>query len=196
MNQPVAPTFQTLTPEQLQGALPLFFDLLPEPAWEGGKPSAADLVAWLDEAQDFLPAETLTIIDALQAPGHVALRAEAAQSLLRGFQANEALRPYVDHALYRASREVRAVAPSVGGALIAALSVLPPVEWKVKGVQQKLRIRWKPTERAARLAGGIAILARSLPARALEQAIQSVDIPPAPEWLGPDNLLSVATVNV
>lgn len=195
MNKPLALVLQMLPSEQLPSALSLFYDLLPAAAWEDGKPSVANLADWLDEAQDFLPAETLTIIDALQAPGHVPLRAEAARALLRGFQANEALRPYVDQTLTRAAREARAVPPSVGGALIVALSVFPPVEWKVKGVEQKLRIQWKPAERAARLASGIATLARSVPARVLDQAIQSVGIPPVPSWLRPNDLLPVATAH-
>lgn len=192
MNQPAAPKLQMLTPEQLQRALPLFYDSLPAPAWEGGKPSAAELLAWLDGAQDFLPAETLTLIDAFQAEGNARLRAEAAQWLLHGFHANEALRPYVDHALQRAYREDRPAVPTTIGAFIAALSVFPPVESKVKGVEQKLRIQWKPAERAARLAGGIANLAKALPARVLEQAIQSVEMPSLSPWLLPAEVLPIA----
>ena len=175
------PTVQTL---EVQRALLLFYDLLPEQAWERGKPSSADLLDWLDEAQDYLPAETLSVIDALQAEANTNLRTEAAQWLLQGFQGNAVLRPYVDRALSAARQAGPVAGPNVIGGLIAALAVLPRVDPKTKAVGQEWHIRWNPSECAAKLAGGLSSLAKAMPSRILDAAIQSAEAPPQP-WPSP-----------
>ena len=183
MHRPTVSTIETLTSEHAEGALALFHGLIPAPIWEGRKPSAADLVDWLDAAQDCLPAETLTVIDALQAEGNSALRGEAAMRLLQSFWENPALQPYVEQAFNRVHNAPVPLSPIVSAAFIVALAVLPMLEEANWTGKKELRIKWNPSERAAKLAGGIARLARAVPKLTLDNAIQSVEAPavaPAP----------------
>ena len=79
-----------LTPEQAQHAIVNLFELLPEPCWQGGKPTPSDVKDLAGEAPQYLVA--------LEQQDD-ATRGEIAREVLRRFACIEAACPLVDQAI-------------------------------------------------------------------------------------------------
>jgi len=116
----------SLTVEQAQRALLLFYDMLPNELWEGQtKLSVAEIEALADELQDSAPTEIQPIINTLLTGDDKAVKGEAAKMLLQELWQYELLRPYVEQAVTRAEEPHMAPIPIVIGAFIIVLAVLP-----------------------------------------------------------------------
>lgn len=116
----------SLTVEQAQRALLLFYDMLPNELWEGQtKLSVAEIEALADELQESAPIEIQPIINTLLTGDDKAVNGEAAKMLLQELWQFELLRPYVEQAVTRAEEPHMAPIPIVIGAFIIVLAVLP-----------------------------------------------------------------------
>lgn len=185
---------QSSSPEQAQWALVHFYEAVPAVNQWGSKPSLAALINWLDEAQDSLPAETLTVIDALLTDGSEVFKGEAAKGLLHRLAEQELLRPYLQSALVRSRDPAPAASATAIAALIVALTVPPRAELDSRNGSPHLRIEWNPTSSDFNLAARVAGLARLVSPRVLERAIHPpTRLPTTPTWApGPGEVSTAA----
>ena len=116
----------SLSTEQAQRALMIFFDLLPADSWEGGtRPSAAKLEAAAERLQEDAPDEVRPVVEALLAEGHEEEKGEAARAVLATFGGREELRPFVEQATRQAREPHMSPLPLIVGAVIVLLAALP-----------------------------------------------------------------------
>ena len=122
----------SLSPEQAQRALVIFYDLLPADFWEGGtKPSAARLESTAERVQENAPEDVRPVVDALLAEGNEEEKGEVAKALLGTFYGREDLRGFVEQATRQARQPHMAPIPLIVGAVIVLLAALPKeVNWK------------------------------------------------------------------
>jgi hypothetical protein len=158
----------SLSPEQAQHALMIFYDLLPGELWEGGeKPSAAKLEAAAERLQEDAPADVQPVVDGLLAEGSEAEKGEAAKVLLGLFYEQEGLRGYVEQAARQAKQPHMAPIPLIVGAVIVLLAALPKeVDLKKK------RATFGHLQDAAVLMKELTKFAGKLPATVYERLIQ------------------------
>lgn len=115
MDQSIA----SLSPEQAQRALIVFYDLLPADAWEGGaKPSAARLESVAERLQDDAPDDVRPVLDTLLAEGNEGEKGEMAKAVLAAFHERGELRAYVEQATKQARQPHMAPIPLIVGAVI------------------------------------------------------------------------------
>jgi hypothetical protein len=123
----IAPTLDSLTPEQAVRAAGLFYDLIPGEAWEGGsKPPIARVEKVAEKVRDQAPEEAQPALDGLFAPQNTVGRVELARFVLNGFAANPALKPYVDQAVETAAKPNMLIDPLSLTAILAILVFLSP----------------------------------------------------------------------
>lgn len=158
----------SLSPEQAQRALMIFYDLLPGDFWEGGaKPSAADIEATAEELKDDAPEDVRPVVDALLAGGGEEGKGEVAKAVLSMFYEQEPLRGVVEQAAKQAQQPHMAPIPLIIGAVIVILAALPrEVDWKNK------KYVGGQLGEAALLIKGLADFARSLPSGLIEAIIK------------------------
>lgn len=119
-------SIMSLSPEQAQRALIVFYDLLPGDFWEGGaKPSAAKLESAVERLHDDAPDEVMPVLDALLAEGNEEEKGEMAKAVLVAFHEQEELRAYVEQATQQARQPHMAPIPLIVGAVIVILAALP-----------------------------------------------------------------------
>jgi hypothetical protein len=124
----------SLSHEQAQRALMIFYDLLPGDFWEGGKkPSAVKLKLTAEKLQDDAPEDVRPVVDVLLAEGREEEKGEAAKAVLSIFYEQESLRGYVETATHQAQQPHMAPLPLIIGAVIVILAALPKkIDWKNK----------------------------------------------------------------
>ena len=122
----------SLTPEEGQRALMVFYDLLPGDFWEGGtKPSAAKLESAVERLQEAASDDVRPVVDGLLAEGSEEEKGEVAKALLATFYEQEGLRGFVEQATQQARQPHMAPIPLIVGAVIVILAALPKeVNWK------------------------------------------------------------------
>jgi len=169
MEQSVA----SLSHEQAQRALMIFFDLLPGDFWEGGKkPSAVKLKYTAEKLQDDAPEDVRPVVDALLAAGREEEKGEAAKAVLTIFYEQESLRGYVEKATEQAQQPHMAPIPLIIGAVIVILAALPKkIDWKNK------QYEGGQLQNAAALVKEFAQFAGKLPAEAWKQIIKGATGP-------------------
>jgi hypothetical protein len=127
----------SLSPEQAQNALIIFYDLLPGDFWEGGvKPSAAKLESAAERLQEAAPEDVRPMVDGLLAEGSEEEKGEVAKAVLGTFYELDELRSFVEQASQQARQPHMAPIPLIIGAVIVLLAALP------KEVDLKQR-KWK-----------------------------------------------------
>jgi hypothetical protein len=124
----------SLSPEQAQRALMIFYDLLPGDFWEGGtKPSAAKLESTAERLLDDAPEDVQSVVDVLLAEGGEEEKGEAAKAVLSIFYEQDELRGFVEQATQQAQQPHMAPIPLIIGAVIVILAALPKEVDKKKG---------------------------------------------------------------
>ena len=125
-------SIMSLSPEQAQRALVIFYDLLPGDFWEGGaKPSAARLEFTAERVQENATEDVRPVVDALLAEGSEGEKGEVAKALLGTFYGQDELRGFVEQATQQARQPHMAPLPLIVGAVIVLLAALPKeVNWK------------------------------------------------------------------
>jgi hypothetical protein len=116
----------SLTNEQAQRALVLFYDLLPAESWvRDQKPAAANLRAMGERLEENAPAELQPFLLALHAQGNAELKGTVAKQVLTRLSANELARPFVDQAISQSRDPHMYIPPEIVYCLLglAALSV-------------------------------------------------------------------------
>jgi hypothetical protein len=150
----------SLSPEQAQRALLIFFDILPGDIWEeGGKPSASKLESAAERVQEEATDEVRPVVEAMLAEGNEGVKGEAAKAVLNEFYEREELRGYVEQAAQQAQQPHMSPIPLIIGAVIVLLAAIPKdVDFKQK--------RWKlgHLRDAAALVKALAEFAGKLPA--------------------------------
>lgn len=158
-------TIATLSPEQAQHALMIFYDLLPDDFWEGGqKPSTAEIGATAEELQEEAPADVKPLVDAMLAEGGEVEKGEAAKVLLGLFYEQDSLRGFVEQATEQAQQPHMSPIPFIIGAVVVLLS---GVRFKAgrKGVELNIGV----TGNVKSLVDGIKSLADKLPTEVLKK---------------------------
>lgn len=116
----------SLSPEQAQRALMVFYDLLPADFWEGGtKPSAAKLESAAERLQEDASEEVRPVVDTLLAEGNEEEKGEMAKAVLATFYEQDELRVFVEQATRQARQPHMAPIPLIVGAVIVLLAALP-----------------------------------------------------------------------
>ena len=116
----------SLSPEQAQRALMIFYDLLPGDFWEGGrKPSTAKIESTVEQLQEDATEDVQPVIAALLAEGGEEEKGEAAKAVLGIFYEQESLRGFVEQATQQAQQPHMAPIPLIIGAVIVLLAALP-----------------------------------------------------------------------
>lgn len=116
----------SLSPEQAQRALVIFYDLLPGDFWEGGaKPSAAKLESTAERLQEHATEDVRPVVDALLAEGSEEEKGEVAKALLGTFHEREELRGFVEQATMQTREPHMSPLPLIIGAVIVLLAALP-----------------------------------------------------------------------
>lgn len=116
----------SLSPEQAQRTLMIFYDLLPGDYWEGGKkPSSAKIESTAERLQDNAPEDVQPVVAALLAEGGEEEKGEAAKAVLSIFYEHESLRGFVEQAAQEAQQPHMAPIPLIIGAVIVILAALP-----------------------------------------------------------------------
>ena len=155
----------SLSPEQAQRALMIFYDLLPDDFWEGGqKPSAAEIGATAEELQEEAPADVKPLVDAMLTEGGEVEKGEAAKVLLGLFYEQDSLRSFVEQAVEQAQQPHMSPIPLIIGAVVVLLS---GVRFKAgrKGVELNIGV----TGNVKSLVDGIKSLADKLPTEVLKK---------------------------
>jgi hypothetical protein len=150
----------SLSPEQAQRALIIFYDILPDDLWEGGtKPSAAKLESAAERLQEDAPDDVRPVVDTLLAEGNEGEKGEVAKAVLATFYEQDELRVFVEQATQQAQQPHMAPIPLIVGAVIVLLAALP------KDVDLKEK-KWKfgHLRDAAALVKELAQFAGKLPA--------------------------------
>ena len=116
----------SLSPEQAQHALMIFYDLVPDDFWEGGrKPSAAKIKYTAEQLQEDATEDVQPFVNALLAEGGEVGKGETAKALLGIFHEHESLRSFVEQAAEQARQPHMAPIPLIIGAVIVILAALP-----------------------------------------------------------------------
>lgn len=139
----------SLSPEQAQHALMIFYDLLPDELWEGGKkPSAAELEFTAEQLQEGAAEDARPVVNALLAEGSEQGKGETAKAVLDMFHKQELLRGSVEQAAQQARQPHLAPIPLIVGAVIVILAVVPKEikgkDWHINGGTQ--RLLWKVSQ--------------------------------------------------
>lgn len=117
----------SLSTEQAQRALLLFYDLLPAGSWQDGKPSEARVEALTDELREDGPPEAQALLAKLDESDDPRIAAEVARVLLNQFADQPATRPYVETAVERAGEPHLMLIETV--VLIGVLAVLSGIDY-------------------------------------------------------------------
>lgn len=124
----------SLSPEQAQRALMIFYDLVPGDFWEGGKkPSAVKLKYTAEKLQDDAPEDVRPVVNTLLAEGGEEEKGAAAKAVLSICYEQESLRGFVEQATEQAQQPHMAPIPLIIGAVIVILAALPKEVDKKKG---------------------------------------------------------------
>jgi hypothetical protein len=154
----------SLSPEQAQRALMIFYDTLPAETWEGGaKPSAAKLESAAAKLQEAAPEDVRPAVDALLAGGSEEEKGEVAKAVLGTFYEQEELRGMVEQATEQARQPHMAPLPLIIGAVIVLLAALPK-EVEVDGKQKTKKMKFGHLREVGALVKGFAEFAGKLPA--------------------------------
>lgn len=146
----------SLSPEQAQHALMIFYDLLPDELWEGGKkPSSAELEFTAEQLQEGAPEDARPIVNVLLAEGREEGKGETAKALLNMFHSQELLRGFVEQAVQQAQQPHLAPIPLIIGAVIIILAVVPK---EIKGKDWHIKW-WNPKA----LVDGLSTFVQKLP---------------------------------
>lgn len=168
---------ETLTPEQAERALLLFYDLLPPESWDGGnKPSRARIEDLADKLQENAPADIQSFLGSLRTGEDETTTGEVAKIVLQQFAQMDSLRPYVEQAAARSEEPHMALDPFTLGAcaivLLAAMS--SKIKISVKDGSVDVGIINRAPELVRELAGVVeklpAVL-KALPESAMEQIV-------------------------
>lgn len=116
----------TLSAEQAQQALMIFYDLLPDELWEGGaKPSPVKIESTVERLEDEAPESIRPVVAALVGEGGEEKKGEAAKAVLGMFYEQESLRELVERAAQQSKNPHLAPLPQVIGGMIVLLACLP-----------------------------------------------------------------------
>lgn len=161
MNQSIA----SLSPEQSQRALMIFYDLLPADIWEGGrKPSAVRLESVAEKLQEEAPEDVQPVVDTLLAEGSEEEKGEVAKALLATFYEQDELRGYVEQAAQQARQPHMAPIPLLIGSVIILLAALPKEVDLKEG-----KLKFGHLQDLAALVKELAAFAGNLPADVLKR---------------------------
>ena len=162
-------SIESLSLEQAQRALMIFYDLLPSDFWEGGaKPSAAEIEATAEELQDEATENVRPVVDALLAKGREEERGGAAKAVLNMFYEQESLRGFVEQAARQAQQAHMAPIPAIIGAVIVLLAGVR-VRVGPNGVDVQIAI----PENVTAIMSGISDLTKHLPKSVFEALFHS-----------------------
>ncbi|KYK36386.1 MAG: hypothetical protein HXS46_13040 [Theionarchaea archaeon] len=150
----------SLTSEQAQRALLLFYEKVRDEIWEGSKPSPADIKFWSEELQEEAPPDTRPFLATLLYESDQYFRGEVAKILLIKFAEDESLLPNVEDAVSRATEPYMAPLPIIMGAVIVALAVVPK---EIK--TDKVHIKFGQLEEASKFIEKLTEFINSLPDR-------------------------------
>jgi len=153
----------SLTAEQAQRAILLFYDLLPSELWEDQtKPSLARMETLSDRVKENASGDVRPFVNALLAEGNTERKGEMAKLLLQTFAQQDALRPYVEQALTRSAEPHMAPIPVDIGTLLIVLALLS-VKMDVKTKWVKFHFEGAAPELVEKFTG----LVKTLPSRLL-----------------------------
>jgi hypothetical protein len=124
----------SLSPEQAQHAVMIFYDLVPDDFWEDGKkPSAAKIKYTAEQLQEEASDDVQPFINALLAEGGEEGKGETSKVLLGIFHEQESLRSFVEQAAEQARQPHMMPIPLIIGAVLVILAALPKeIDWKKK----------------------------------------------------------------
>lgn len=158
----------SLSPEQAQHALMIFYDLLPDDLWEGGKrPSAAELKFTAEQLQEDAPDDARPVVNALLDEGSEAGKGEAAKTVLGMLYEQESLRGFVEQAAQQAKQPHLAPIPLIIGAVIVLLAGVR-VRVGPKGVDVQIAI----PENVKAIVDGVKSLSKNLPDDVLQAIVK------------------------
>jgi|SRR6516225_8005613 hypothetical protein len=93
----------SLSTEQAQRALLIFYDILPPQSWaRGQKPASANLRALAERLEALAPSEVGQFIEELRNEQNAQFKGAVAKAILLQLAANEMARPYVEQAVSEA----------------------------------------------------------------------------------------------
>jgi hypothetical protein len=128
-------SIESLSDQQAIQALKLFYDLLPDHAWEGGrKPSPERIQTLAADLREEAPAEFSRFLNVMldnnSAEGDVHARSSLCRILLASFHDSQELRVAADQAVEEASKLDMCIIDPVTGTFIVflALAVIPRIE--------------------------------------------------------------------
>ena len=156
-----------LTTEQAMRAVEILYGLLPQELWETNEaPSLVRLESVAQRISDEAPDEIRTLVETLLSEDDRELKGECAKLVLSKLAQQEALRPYIEEALERATTPHKSL--PVGGVIGLIVICLISCEFKYeKKGGKKFRIIYK--SRASESLKAIADLMRELSENALEK---------------------------
>lgn len=152
----------SLTSEQAQRAILLFYDLLPHELWEDQtKPSVARMETLADRLQEKVPADIQPFLNSLRTEGDATRKGEVAKVLLGSFSQRESLHPYVEQAISRSAEPHMAPIPLDIGTILIVMAVLS-LEINAEGKGWKIHLKGRAPELVDKFADFVKALPRTL----------------------------------
>lgn len=159
----------SLSPEQAQRALLIFYESLPE--GQGRKPSLTEIEALAEEVQDHVPPDMRPLVSGILKGPSATDKGEFAKVLLRELQQCESLRSYVETAVTRAAQPQMSPVPVIIAAALVVMPVLPKVHYDKR--KDGLIIDWDPCGNLKAIIDSLRGLAKSLPPELLKRLASS-----------------------
>lgn len=115
----------TLTPEQAQKAVLIFYDLVPDSMWSDEiKLSSRDVEAFVDDILKTAPDDVRQILNALMSDENDETKGTVSRNLLQELYEYHDLQPYVHKAVSKALEPTMAPIPLFIGAYIIAMAMM------------------------------------------------------------------------
>jgi hypothetical protein len=116
----------SLSPQQAQRALLIFYDLLPADLWEGSKkPSAAKIESTVEKLQEEMTEDVRPVVQALLNAGGEGEKGGAAKAVLNMFYEKQSLRGFVEQAVRQAQQPHMSPIPLMFGEVAILLAAMP-----------------------------------------------------------------------
>jgi hypothetical protein len=158
----------SLSPEQAQRALLIFYESLPGELWQGPKPSWPDIEAVAENLQDEAPGDLKGLIAGILKGPSANDRGELAKILLNEFAQCQPFRAYVEAAVQSGSEPQMAPVPLIILAAFVVFPVLPRIAYDNR--EGRLKIVWDPSGNLNKTIHSLTELAKSLPSELLSRS--------------------------
>jgi hypothetical protein len=170
----------SLSTEQAQRALLIFYDSLPAQSWaRGQKPASANLRALAERLEEQAPSEVRQFVEGLRNEKNAELKGAVAKAILLQLAANDMARPYVEQAVSEATTAHMTILREIMFCMIALAALSQDIK------TQSFEIHGRAPELVQQLTGFV----KSLPSGVYELPIHgpaspSPTSPPTPRRTG------------